>query len=346
MPPSHAQALVSRDKKLVKETIPVPEPGKHQLLVKISYAAQNPTDVGGLDQTYYDDGAVLGCDFAGTVDLVGPEVNQAVEGTLIAGVLWGGPVEGLGAWSEYTLADGQFSFPVPDNISAAQAATVPLAAGTAALALFSKDSLNIDKQTCAGETILIWGGSSSVGQYAIQLATIYGLIPITTSSSQHHEHVKQLGARHVFDYRDPEVVKKTKQVAPNLRYIFDTIGKEGTSATASQALREEGGTLCTVRPGKGRTQDVTSRTHVKDVFLWTMYNKEIPFGPITFPARPHDQELVVEFFKRLPGWLADGKFKPNIPKIYANGLDNIETGYQEHRDATEAVKTYDYRNLL
>lgn len=44
MPPTTATALITRGGKLSKETIPVPTPGEHQVLVKISHVAQNPTD--------------------------------------------------------------------------------------------------------------------------------------------------------------------------------------------------------------------------------------------------------------------------------------------------------------
>ncbi|KEF51532.1 uncharacterized protein A1O9_12449, partial [Exophiala aquamarina CBS 119918] len=78
-----------------------------------------------------------------------------------------GPKKGLGAYSRYTLADEKIAFKLPAAITAPAASTIPLAAATAWLALFSESCLKIargDKQT-----VLIWGGSSSVGQDAIQL---------------------------------------------------------------------------------------------------------------------------------------------------------------------------------
>lgn len=44
MAPTTATALVTKGGKLSKETIPMPTPGEHQVLVKISHVAQNPTD--------------------------------------------------------------------------------------------------------------------------------------------------------------------------------------------------------------------------------------------------------------------------------------------------------------
>ncbi|GMF33533.1 unnamed protein product [Phytophthora lilii] len=52
-----------------------------------------------------------------------------------------------------------------------------------------------------GETVLILGGSSSVGMYAVQFAHAIGARVITTASAQKAEFVKSLGADQVIDYR-------------------------------------------------------------------------------------------------------------------------------------------------
>jgi len=58
----------------------------------------------------------------------------------------------------------------------------------------------------------VWSGASSVGQFAVQLAKLAGLTVVATASPKNHELLKSLGATHVFDYRDPDVVKKIKEV--------------------------------------------------------------------------------------------------------------------------------------
>jgi NADPH:quinone reductase-like Zn-dependent oxidoreductase len=111
MAPPTAIALVTRGGKLSREAIPVPTPGEHQVLVKISHVAQNPTDskpnplsisvprkyrvlnhplVQSLDADAFGDDAVLGCDFVGTVELTGDKVSRIKAGTVIAGLIWGG----------------------------------------------------------------------------------------------------------------------------------------------------------------------------------------------------------------------------------------------------------------
>lgn len=95
---------------LVVEHIPVPKPANHEVLVKVSHAGQNPTDgeliayltnccsrsdltaVQSLDSNAFGDGAVLGCDFVGTVEEIGEEVIKAAKGDVVAGLIWGGKI--------------------------------------------------------------------------------------------------------------------------------------------------------------------------------------------------------------------------------------------------------------
>lgn len=165
---------------LIQDLIRVPKPGGQQYLVKVSHVAQNPTDgkstirmlplktsrwpdsnpslVQAFDSGVFGEGSILGCDFVGTVEDIGSSTESDAKGVTIAGLVWGGEVKGLGALSQYTLADSKISFPVPESITPEQAATIPLASATAELALFSRHCLSIDK-SAAGTPVLIWGGS-------------------------------------------------------------------------------------------------------------------------------------------------------------------------------------------
>ncbi|KAM0343273.1 hypothetical protein ACHAPU_008723 [Fusarium lateritium] len=316
---------------LVKKEISPPMLEPHEVLVKVSTVAQNPTDVQAFDLNLFGNGAVLGCDFTGTVERLGKDASKVAEGDTIAGLLWGGEVKGLGAFSEYTKAHESICFQVPKGISLQEAATIPLASLTAWLAFFSKDSLNIDRNK-SDTTVLIWGGSSSVGQYAIQIAAIFGFKIITTCSPHSFDLVKSLGATDVLDYNDANVVKSIKDAAPGLRYVFDTIGNKTSSVTASQAIDENGGTLCTVRPDKSFTEDVTKQTKVTPVLVWTAFNRVIQYKKAQFLASEEDHKLGIEFNEKLPGWIEEGKIKPNKPKVLPGGLDGVVKGFQEHRD--------------
>ncbi|CZR60598.1 uncharacterized protein PAC_10494 [Phialocephala subalpina] len=100
----------------------------------------------------------------------------------------------------------------PDGISFESAAVVPLGCSTAACAMFQEDFLNMQfptepRQKPVGKAVLIWGGSSSVGSNAIQLAVAAGYEVMTTALPRDFEYVKKLGASQVFDYNKPTIVK-------------------------------------------------------------------------------------------------------------------------------------------
>lgn len=71
---------------------------------------------------------------------------------------------------------------------------------------------------------------------------------------------------------------------PDLGYVFDTIGGPKSSANASQAIGESGGVLCTVRPGKQHTENVTKRTRVTDVLVWTAFLEDHSYGEHFWPV--------------------------------------------------------------
>lgn len=94
-----------------------------------------------------------------------------------------------------------------------------------------------------GKKVLIWGGSSSVGSSAIQLAAAAGYEVLTTASPVNHEYVKNLGASHVFDHRDPHVVEKIKSIVKTGDAILDCISTEDTQVKCGEILSHIGGGL-------------------------------------------------------------------------------------------------------
>jgi NADPH:quinone reductase-like Zn-dependent oxidoreductase len=78
-----------------------------------------------------------------------------------------GEIPGVGGYSPYTVANEKICFKVPENVSSNDAATVPLAATTAWLALYSESCLNIPRIQDEATPILIWGGSCKLAMYKV-----------------------------------------------------------------------------------------------------------------------------------------------------------------------------------
>lgn len=93
----------------------------------------------------------------------------------------------------------------------------------------------------ADSPILIWGGSSSVGQYAIQILRYYGYTSVlATASRKQHEKLRSLGAKVLFDYNSPNIVDSLLQAGGDIGIplILDCIGsKYGSIAPISQVAK-------------------------------------------------------------------------------------------------------------
>jgi len=193
---------------------PTREPGANEILVRNRAIAINPID--GLVQATafmprnYPD--IFGSDVAGEVIAVGPDVTRFKVGDRILGHATGfaskHPEES--AFQAQTILKTVMASKIPDDLSFERAAAIPLGLSTAASGLFQDSFLNLQlltepPQKPTGKTLLLWGGSSSVGSNAIQLCVAAGYEVITTASPKKFEYVKELGASQAFDYNSPSV---------------------------------------------------------------------------------------------------------------------------------------------
>lgn len=99
----------------------------------------------------------------------------------------------------------------------------------------------------ANSPILIWGGASSCGQYALQILTHWGYKNlIATASPSNHSLLRSLGASRVFDYQDPNVASSILEAVaatpngPKIPFIFDCIGsKSGSLAPLAKIAQKD-----------------------------------------------------------------------------------------------------------
>lgn len=199
---------------------PYTAPRAGEIVVRNRAVAINPVDslvpfIGRFVYPWLTYPAVLGEDLAGEVVEVGPGVTRFRAGDRVLALAVGtekdrnAPAEG--AFQEYTVVLARLATPLPDRLTFEQAAVLPLALSTAACGLFQRDQLALRHPGAAltptGQTVLIWGGSTSVGSNAVQLAVAAGYEVVATASPRNFEYVKALGARQVFDYRSATVVQ-------------------------------------------------------------------------------------------------------------------------------------------
>lgn len=128
---------------------------------------------------------------------------------------------------------------IPDSMTESDATVLPLAVSTASAGLYqpkSETCLGLDlpstKPVKSGKTLLVWGGSSSVGTAAIQLAVASGVTVIATCSKRNFELVEKLGAK-PFDYGSPSVVGDLVEELKKGEFVGGYDGKFKSARTSS-----------------------------------------------------------------------------------------------------------------
>ncbi len=237
------------------------------------------------------------------------------------------------------VQEASLVFRYPSTISPESAATIPLAAITAALGLFHEMGLPLPPAN-SGVSILIWAGSTSVGQYAIQLAKAAGCFVITTASPARHSYLQELGADVCFDYKDPNVVSQIKEAAKdNLAYAFDCISEKESTKQICAALTGQNSQVTTILPIP--PNEIASHVKERSVLMYTIFGYEIKFFTITIPVKLQDKEFAEKFYKLLSDvLLPKGLLKPNKVTKIPGGLNGVEEGFKrmmENKIAAEKL---------
>lgn len=203
------------------EELPKPEPKANEISVKIYATAVNSGDyrlrkpdpqvvrlVFGL---FKPRNPILGISFSGEVESIGKDVTKFRQGDKVYGMTG----MKMSAYAEYVcLPESGTIDLIPDSMPKDAAATIPFGTMTA-YHFLTKSKIK------AGDTVLIYGASGSVGVAAIQVAKAFGAIVTAICSSSNTDLVKKLGATSVINYDKQDFTNTTE----TYDIVFDTLGK-------------------------------------------------------------------------------------------------------------------------
>lgn len=338
-------------------------PGENEIVVKNAALAINPLDwfkqsTGDMMFSWIKYPCIMGSDLAGQVVEVGKGVTRFKVGDRVAGHAVGmdqrSNKASEGAFQEYTVLRTYMTTPIPDSLSYEDACVMPLGLSTAACGMFMKDYLALPYPRVSpkpnGKTLLVWGGSTSVGCNAIQLGVASGHEVIATASPKNFEYVRRLGASQVFDYNSPTVVRdiiaafRDRESAGalaigngSLKPCLDIIGaSRGKKFVAQTSVTTPGefptSPLGFVSFGAFMGWDAATtalKSRMKSV------NKKFIFGS-DLMANEVCRAIYEDF---LPAALAQGKFiAAPEPHVVGKGLEHIQEGMDLNKRGVSAKK--------
>jgi NADPH:quinone reductase-like Zn-dependent oxidoreductase len=269
---------------LVVNDVPTPTLARDEILVKIKSTAVNHLDLvkasGRARQILpIDLPWIPGHEFSGIVEQIGSDVTGYAPGDVVFGANGVG-----GAFAECLATKPAILAKKPSNLSFEEAASVPVAAQTAWLGIFTEGHLE------KGQTILIHGGAGAVGAYAVQLASHAGANVIVTASSDDEAYLKSIGTSQVIDYRKAQFEKVLQE---KVDVVFDLIG--GETQKRSFLVLKEGGHL--VSASQPVSQEDAAKYRVSGAMI-----RLAPSG---------------EVLGRIARLLENGTIRPDVATVYA-----------------------------
>ncbi|KAH9481154.1 Dehydrogenase azaJ [Psilocybe cubensis] len=310
--------------KFVVADFPREAPGPGEILIKVQSAALNPVDWkiqkwDGLMDGYP---AVLGSDIAGDVEEVGEGVKEFKKGDRVFGQ--GEFRKTRGAFQQYVVSSASTTSKIPPKFSYDEASTLPMALTTAYSGLYSKPPNGFGLEApltdaavgkYSGNPIVIFGGSSSVGQFTIQLAKVSGFSPIiTTASLRHADALKDIGCTHVLDRNlssDALNAEISQITTKPIHHVYDSISSDLTQQIAFDILSPGGRIVYVSFPTVKATEE-----------------KQINFAYAKLTIPPNTEHMPAFYHDHVYSFIEKGWITPNNIEVLPNGLAGVIEGLQ------------------
>jgi putative PIG3 family NAD(P)H quinone oxidoreductase len=298
---------------------PVPEPAPGEVLIRVTAAGVNRADV-LQRQGYYDPppGAtdVLGLECSGEIVSVGDGVTDLRPGAHVCALLTGG------GYAEYVSVPAGQVATAPEGVSLTEAAGLMEVASTVWSNVFMIGKLQ------HGETLLVHGGGSGIGTFAIQLAKAFGArVVVTVGSAEKAEFCRELGADLVINYREQDFADVMKAADVRADVILDIIGAKYLAANVS------------VLATAGRLVVIGLQGGVKaELNLGALLAKRAAVMATSLRARPSNEKAAIVSAMVAQVWplVAQGTVRPIIHATYP--LEDVRQAHQVMEDSSHTGK--------
>jgi NADPH:quinone reductase len=295
--------------KLQERSAPVVGPG--EVNIKVLAAGVNRPDVQQRMGNYPPPpGAspdIPGLEVAGIVTQTGPGCRRWKTGDKVCALVAGG------GYAEYCVVPEGQCLPIPENLSFAEAASLPETYFTVWSNVFDRAAIK------PGESLLVHGGSSGIGVAAIQLATLAGAkVYVTAGSTEKCSFCEQLGAVRSINYREEKFrdVIKVLTDKKGVNVVLDMIGGDYTADNLD--VLAEDGRLVLISAMQGDQAAIR---------LWPLMRKRLTITGSTLRAREtgFKAAIALNLEEKVWPWLRSGKIKPIVYKTFA--LDQADKAH-------------------
>ncbi|HEY0739106.1 MAG TPA: NAD(P)H-quinone oxidoreductase [Herpetosiphonaceae bacterium] len=280
--------------------VPTPEPVADQVRVRVRATALNRADMlqraGRYPAPFGAPENILGLEFAGEVDAVGPLVEKLRPGDRVFGLVGGG------SYAEYVLTTERMAVPIPENLDWIEAAAVPEVFMTAHDALFTQAGF------VPGERVLVHAVGSGVGTAAVQLIRAVGGTSLGTArTAQKLDAARELGLDVGLSADDWAASVAQHTASNGVHVILDFIG--------SAYLADNLNALAT----RGRLVLIGLMGGAKaEVDLSVIQRKRLHVVGTVLRARPLEEKLAVTqaFARQVVPLLEQGSVRPIIDRVF------------------------------
>lgn len=292
--------------------VPIREPGRGEIRVRVHYAGVNRADLLQRRGHYAPPPGwpeeIPGLEYAGVIESVGDDVEEWEGGERVMGLVGGG------GYAEYVLVSSREAVAVPELLTLQEAAAVPEVFITAHDALFTQLDLDL------GDRLLIHAVGSGVGSAALQLAKIAGATVIGTSRSEWKlQRATDYGLDVLIDTSQHDFADSIARVTggDGVHAILDLVGGPYLAGNL-KSLRERG-RMIIVGLTAGRTAELD---------MSVVLRKRLRIIGTALRHRPIEEKIAAtQLFEREVGsLLAAGQVRPIVHSVFP-----FEEGAEAHR---------------
>ena len=277
-----------------------PQPADGEVLIRVAAAGVNRPDClqrRGLYPPPPGASTILGLEVAGEVVAVAADVSTVRTGDRVCALVAGG------GYAEYCAAPAGQCLPVPENLTLAEAATLPETFFTVWTNLYDRAGL------AAGETLLVHGGASGIGTTAIQMAKALGAtVYATAGTAEKVQLCESLGAAKAINYKTDDFLQVLKDEAGGVDVVLDIVG--GSHLEQNVKLLNTGGRLVVIGILGGAKGTLN---------LGLVLSKRLVITGSTLRARsPEEKQLIAENLRaRVWPHLTTGTIQPVVQQSFA-----------------------------